>query len=262
MAKVTIILTSYNKPNYVVKSIQSILSQNYQDFELFIMDDNSNMETIRTITPFINDERIKFFISDINTISERVNKTRYAVLINQALSMAKGEYITYITDDNTFCPTRLKKMFEYLDTKPDVMVVYSSSKTSYLDEEGNSTKSIIRYAKNKTWIAPCVVDHCSVMHRMSILPILKEKFGSFWDEDPQYYRIGDARFFWRINHFWPFFPIEEILDLNFITPQSIHYQLYSSDKKNEFVEMLPEQKTCKGLREHLKNLIRKGLDYE
>ena len=53
-------MTSYNKPTFVEKSILSVLNQTFQDFELFIMDDNSNEMTQKVIQPFINKENIHF----------------------------------------------------------------------------------------------------------------------------------------------------------------------------------------------------------
>ncbi|MEH7217910.1 glycosyltransferase, partial [Bacillus toyonensis] len=38
MPKISVIMTSYNKPTFVEKSILSVLNQTFQDFELFIMD--------------------------------------------------------------------------------------------------------------------------------------------------------------------------------------------------------------------------------
>lgn len=256
LPKVTVILTSFNKQEYVAKTIKSILKQTIKDFELFIMDDNSNKETRQVIEPFLQDERVRFFRSDIQTMEERVEKTRYAVLINQALELAKGEYITYATDDNIFHKKKIEKMVGYLDKQPEAMVVYAASKTMHLNEAGETIKSVDRPAKNVSWLASCMTDHCSIMHRMSILPKIKDTFGSHWDEDPQFYRIGDARFFWRINHFWPFHPLNEILDYNFITPKSIHTQLFT-DSPNDFSEMMPEQRTCKELRDSIRAL-RKG----
>ena len=63
MPKVSIILTSFNKHEYVGKTIRAILDQTYDDFELFIMDDNSNEETLTTIKPFLDDSSFKFFKS-------------------------------------------------------------------------------------------------------------------------------------------------------------------------------------------------------
>ena len=256
LPKVTIIMTSYNKPDFVAKAIHSVVSQTYQDFELLIMDDNSSGDTLAAIEPFLDDARIQLFRSDIQTIAERVDKTRYAVLINQALERAKGKFISYITDDNVYKPCRIAKMVRYLEQHPEVNIVYSGSVTKSLNERGEVTNQVVRKAKQINWIAPCAIDHCSFMHRASVLPIIKDQFGSYWDEDPQFYRLGDARFFWRLNHHWPFYPINETLDENYITPVSIHYQIFA-EKQSEFAAKLPEQRTCKELREQLRALGRK-----
>lgn len=250
-------MTSYNKPNYIGKSIASILNQSEKDIELLLMDDNSDDRTQKIIAPFLEDKRVRFFRSDVQTVQQRVEKVRYAALINEALDHAKGEYISYATDDNCYTPLRIEKMSQYLDEHPDVQIVYSGSRTVYLDAAGNETKQIVRPAKSVNNIAPCAIDHCSIMHRASILPNIRGKWGSYWDEDPSFYRIGDARFFWRLNHFWPFYPIDEILDENFITPDSIHYQLFSA-KRSEFVELLPPQNNCKDLREDLRKKWKKS----
>lgn len=251
LPKVSIIMTSYNKPEYIGDAIQSILNQTFKDFELLLMDDNSNEATQKVIASFLSDSRIRYFRSSIKTIQERVEKTRYAVLINKALELAKGKYISYATDDNCYKPDRLEKMVNYLDKNPLVQIVYSGSRTVYLDKQGRITKEIVRPAEQISWLAPCAIDHCAIMHRAVILPIIKEVWGSYWDEDPQFYRLGDARFFWRLNHFWPFYPINEILDENKITPKSIHYQLLAKGK-SRFTKLLPPQRTCQELREDLK----------
>lgn len=249
----SVIMTSYNKSDYVARSIKSILSQTFTDFELFIMDDNSNEETLAEIRPFLTDDRVRFYQSDVSGVKERTEKTRYAALINQAIEMAEGEYVTYATDDNTYVPERLEKMVKELDEDPEKAVVYSSSKTYHLNQRKETVKETARPAERIVWNAPCAIDHCSVMHRFSVLERVKSAFGSYWDESPAFYRIGDARFFWRVNHFYPFYPISEELDINYITDQSIHYQLFAAEK-NEFVNSLPQQTTCRELRESLKKL--------
>ncbi|MBT2624979.1 glycosyltransferase family 2 protein [Bacillus sp. ISL-32] len=256
MPKVSVIMTSYNKSDYVAKSIKSILAQTFPDFELLIMDDNSNEETLNEIRPFLEDSRVRFYKSDVSEVKERTEKTRYSALINQAIELAEGEYITYATDDNIYMPDRLKKMAHELDVHPEKDVIYSSSKTYHLNQQQEVVKETVRPANQVMWNAPCAVDHCSVMHRFSVLEKVKDTFGSYWDESPEYYRIGDARFFWRVNHFYPLYPITEELDLNYITDQSIHFQLFE-EEKNEFVRNLPPQQNCRGLRESLRKL-RKG----
>ncbi len=51
--KVSIILTSYNKPDLVKQAIESVLHQTYSNWELFVMDDHSNEETSAAISTYI-----------------------------------------------------------------------------------------------------------------------------------------------------------------------------------------------------------------
>lgn len=248
-------MTSYNKPEYVGKAIEGILKQSFKDFELLLMDDNSNEETQKVIEGYLKDGRIRYFRSDVKNTSERAEKIRYAVLINKALNMINGQYISYATDDNVYRPQRLDKMVSFLDSNPEIKIIYSSSRVVFLDKEGKLKRTMHRMAKSETWNAPCVIDHCSIMHRADILPIIHKKWGSYWDENPQFYLIGDARFFWRLNHFWPFYPLNEVLDDNYITEISLHRQMTSKDK-SPLIRQLPEQRTCKELREYLKDLKR------
>lgn len=253
MNKVSVILTSYNKPEYVGKAIEGILNQTYNNFELLLMDDNSDEETQRVIIPYLSDERIKYFRSSITSLSERANKIRYAALINQALKMAQGKYISYATDDNIYRPQRLERMVGVLNLCPRINILYSSSRVVLLDEKGRFKRTMHRQAKSITRIASCQVDHCSVMHRADILPVIYNRWGSYWDEDPHYYFIGDARFFWRLGHYWLFYPLNEVLDDNYITEKSLHAQLKSKEK-SPLLRLLPDQRTCKELRDYLRSL--------
>lgn len=252
-------MTSYNKPKFVGKAIEGVLNQTFTDFELLLMDDNSNEETQEVIRPYLIDKRIKYYQSNIQEISERVKKVRYAVLINEAIVKSKGEFISYATDDNIYRPTRIEKMIRYLEEHPNSNIVYSASKTSHIDKYENVLKEVIRPAKQVQWLASCVIDHCSIMHRKAILQDVYDKWGSYWDENPEFYRVGDARFFWRLNHFWPFHPLNEELDDNYITETSIHHQLFAQEK-NKFVEQLPPQRTCTELREYLRTYQRGGME--
>lgn len=252
MCKVSIIMTSYNKTKYVGRAIEGILNQSFKDFELLLMDDNSNEETQKVIKKYLKDCRVRIFRSQIKDISERVKKNRYAAQINKALTMVKGQYISYATDDNVYRPNRLKKMVQFLECSPDIKIVYSGSRVAYLDNNDQIKRTFERYAEAETWFAPCQIDHCSIMHRADILPIIYRYWGSYWDEDPQFYLLGDARFFWRLNHFWPFVPINEILDDNYITKISLHAQIETVEA-SPLIRELPIQRGCNELREYQKN---------
>jgi spore maturation protein CgeD len=220
--KVSVILTSYNKRQHVGTAIESVLQQTMGDFELFIMDDNSNERTQNVIQAYLNDSRVHFYRSDV-TDEERPRKTRYAVLINQALSAAKGEYVSYLTDDNYYHLQRLETMSKFLDDHPEIMAVYSAQQVTDVDLTVTVRKTL--GVLNR---AAGLVDHCSVMHRRSIIGPIFRKYGSYWDDDPKIWGYGDAVFWDRINEHSPFYPIEEVLDYNirtrlsFLVRMSLH----------------------------------------
>lgn len=251
MGKVSVIMTSYNKPDYVGKAIQGVLAQTHADWELLLMDDYSDEATTRVIAPFLSDSRIRYVRSEPVSIEERASAVRYAVSINQAIDMATGDYLTYATDDNVYRPTRLAKMSDFLDRRADVQIVYSASITQRVRADGTIERAVHRPAGKLTWCAPCAVDHCSIMHRRSILRTVYERWGNYWDENPEFYRIGDARFFWRLNQYWPFHPLDEVLDDNYMTDQSFHSQLLSQEK-SRMIALLPPQRECRELREDLR----------
>jgi spore maturation protein CgeD len=216
---VSVILTSYNKPDTVGKAIESVINQTFQNWELFIMDDHSNRETIQVIEGYLHDKRIKFFNSNIKD-NERYKTTRYATLINEALQKTKGKYISYLTDDNIYLPHRLQVMVDHFNQNPDIDIVYSAQRIKAFDESGVQTWEGVRETEGILTEPANKVDHCSVMHTKKIADLVFGKYGSFWDEDPIYWLSGDAAFWRRLAEFKPFYPISEVLDESFKFPES------------------------------------------
>ena len=164
MPKVTVILTSYNKPGMVGKAIESVLSQTFKDFELIICDDNSNDETKAVIRSYMSDPRLVYLQSNVKEEARR-EKCRYAFMINQALNIAKGEYITYLCDDDIFYPKRLKIMSRVLDEDTEKNIVYGKQKIVRLSGRILGVTTGIRETVGVTWDAGGKVDHNSIMHR-------------------------------------------------------------------------------------------------
>ncbi|MCY8660154.1 glycosyltransferase, partial [Bacillus spizizenii] len=217
--KVSIILTSYNKPDYLQKAIESVMKQTHDLWELFIMDDHSNEETTAVIHKYLHDQRIRYQNSFIHP-AERLRTTRYATLINAALPFADGDYISYLTDDTVYHPERLSRMVQTFLDKPEAQAVYSKQKVVHVNERGEEISHFYRNANAVLDQAAFQVDHCSVMHRRSLLDRIQQKYGSYWDDDMKHWNHGDSIFWARINNFAPFLPINEVLDTTYKTPDS------------------------------------------
>ena len=88
---ISIIIPSYNQGHFISETIESILSQSYQNFEILVIDGGSNDGTI---------EILKKFGDKIFWLSEKDKGQTHA--INKGLRLAKGEIITYINSDDYF----------------------------------------------------------------------------------------------------------------------------------------------------------------
>jgi spore maturation protein CgeD len=263
---VSIILTSYNKPNTVGKAIKSVLEQTLKEWELFIMDDASKDETIKMIEPFLKDERIHFFNSQVEDCN-RYKTTRYATLINSAIPKTKGKYLSYLTDDTIYLPNRLKTMVHELERNPAIDVVYSSQKVLHVNNQSKIMSEKNRMSKGTLRSAANIVDHCSVVHTRRIAEKVYQAFGGYWDDDPKYWHNGDAAFWTRLNEFTLFYPINEILDISYKTP-------YSFQNLNVYLpENIPEGTLVKGYlpdiylienntRRHITRGLLKRLNYQ
>jgi spore maturation protein CgeD len=196
-----------------------VISQTFKNWELFIMDDASNEETEEVIKQYLDDSRIYYYNSHVKD-EHRYKTTRYATLINQAIPLSKGEYISYLTDDNRYSPNRLDVMVNYLKQHPNVEIVYSAQKVQKIGRHQNITSELIRRTRGALRRAANIVDHCSVMHTRKLADQVHKKHGSYWDDNPKYWHNGDAAFWKRLNEFQSFYPINQVLDIGLKLPTS------------------------------------------
>ena len=106
---VSIVMATYNdKPLYIKKSINSILSQTYKNFEFLILDDSTNKETIDVIDKYSNDKRVRIF--------REFKKLGFVSSLNKGLKLSKGEYIARMDGDDVSSRDRIEKQVEYLNT--------------------------------------------------------------------------------------------------------------------------------------------------
>ena len=86
MKKISVIVPIYNSEKYISNCIDSILSQEYKDFELLLINDGSTDNTINIINSY-NDGRIKIY----NQENKGAGSAR-----NLGLKYATGKYIVFI----------------------------------------------------------------------------------------------------------------------------------------------------------------------
>jgi glycosyltransferase involved in cell wall biosynthesis len=114
---VSVMMTVYNAAPYVEKALTSILGQTIRDFEIIVIDDGSTDESAAIVQRIAErDERIRL-VSRPNT---GISKAR-----NEALGLARGEFVAVQDADDESLPHRLDRQVRFLREKPDVVCVGS-----------------------------------------------------------------------------------------------------------------------------------------
>lgn len=218
MPKVSVILTTYNRPAMLRRAVESVLAQTFPDFELLVFDDNSGDPEQRAYLERLErsgDPRIRVWRSDVRN-EDRSKLTRYAVLCNKGLlEIAEGEYVSYLCDDDYFLPMRLERMVARMNPAEDVHAVYGSQKVVEL-VDGHEEARGVREAVLVNRAPDCSIDHSSVMHtRESGIAV------GGWETGPEVWSHGDGVFFQKLaDAGFAFHPISEILDAHTVHPGS------------------------------------------
>lgn len=139
MAKVSVIMPAYNAEKYIAESVNSVLEQTYQDFELIIVDDCSGDRTYEMILDMQKkDSRIVVYKNPQNA---GVAATR-----TFAISKAKGEWIAFLDSDDLWRNDKLEKQVGLIEGNKEIDISYTAS--AYINEEGKSF-SYVLHAKEK-----------------------------------------------------------------------------------------------------------------
>lgn len=97
---ISVIMLTYNRENMVGSAIESILNQTYQNFEFIIVDNGSTDQSGKIADSYAEkDSRIKVI---------HIPKSNIGTGRNTGLDMAKGDYVTFIDDDDTAEPDMLE----------------------------------------------------------------------------------------------------------------------------------------------------------
>lgn len=113
--KVSIIMATYNRANFIAETLVAIQNQTFTDWECLIIDDGGTDNTKEIITPFLEkDSRFKFHLRP-STYQKALPGCR-----NYGLDLAKGEYIIFFDDDDIPHPQNLEICLDELESNQNI----------------------------------------------------------------------------------------------------------------------------------------------
>lgn len=224
---ISIVLPTYNGSRYLDQSVQSCLDQTYTHWELIIVDDASTDDTPQRIAQYVARDR------RIRAIRHPTNRKLPAAL-NTGFAHARGEYLTWTSDDNLYCAEALARMLHFLESHPTVDIVYSDY--TLIDETGQTLRSVA--VQERDWllrgnyVGPCF------LYRRKV----QEKVGDYAQD---LFLAEDYEFWLRASMFFEMRPLHENLYL---------YRLHSASLSTTMGKRQIEIGTGKALIRHLPQL--------
>lgn len=198
---VSIVVTTYNRKELLTETIHSILAQSLNNFELIIVDNYSNYNFFDYIYSF-NDNRIQAYQNQNNGI--------IAVNRNYGIKKAKGEYVAFCDDDDTWHVKKLETQLA-IAHKYNTCVLISTlaQKIGTHCEFGERNYGIanlrLALVKNLSRYSNPIVFSSALVKKQALIDA-----GGF-DEDPEKFAVEDYVIWIKIASSGKFILIKEIL---------------------------------------------------
>ncbi len=204
--KVSVVIPAYQGEQHLERLLDSLLSQDYDDYEVVVIDNNSSDGTA-AILEAITDDRLRV-VRNPMTLPVTDNW-------NFALANARGDYLKLICTDDVLTPDCLSKQAAVLDAMPGVALV--SFKCDYIDDDDQliigsrglvGIEGLVSAERVVQRIIRCggnpIGGPLAGMFRRTDL----ERSGGF---DPKYVFLGDMELWVRLLHNGDFYGVPETL---------------------------------------------------
>lgn len=171
---VSIVMPVYNMATFLLECIPSILEQDYDNFELIIVDDGSTDQTADAIHSFL-DHRIVHVRREHD----------YMASMNAGIRLAKGKYIMRMDADDLMLQGRIRRQVEYMEAHPEVDVCGSGMKNF-----GKDDSSLYGLTRHTSVISSLLLyntmAHPTVIMRKESVDRYIAKHGTLYDKEYVY----------------------------------------------------------------------------
>ncbi|MGZ8496357.1 MAG: glycosyltransferase family 2 protein [Candidatus Binatia bacterium] len=134
--KVSMVIATYNRAELLPATIDSVLQQQFQDFELIIVNDGSTDDTEKRLEPYR--ERIRYLHQDNSGPS---------AARNAGVKLARGEWISIQDSDDLCAPNHLATLYRYVESHPECGMVFANG--AYLGGPSHNRETIIPAEKSR-----------------------------------------------------------------------------------------------------------------
>ncbi len=222
--RVSVVIPTYKHAQFVVRTLESVWKQSFQDFEIIVINDGSPDNTAEVLAPYVADKRITYYEEQPNGGQGQAR--------NRGIAVARGEFVALLDDDDCLPPDKLEWQVAALQSNPQVGVVYGFPQP--VNEAGQDIEPLDPYGNPLPWpwesptgdLYEPMTERCwlvspgQAMVRRSILDGI-----AF---DPAIRGCDDWDLWLRIAEKWPFL---------FVKKSALLYRLHSGNASQDTLHM-------------------------
>jgi glycosyltransferase involved in cell wall biosynthesis len=143
MPKVSVVIPTYNRAHFLPETIQSVLAQSFQDFEIIVVDDGS-VDSTKEVVDSFQDRRISYIYQE--------NQGGSAAR-NTGIKASSGEYIVPLDSDDILLKDAIEKGVQTLDSHPEAAFSYGHA---HLIDERGQVFSILKQRQKLSYVGKSV----------------------------------------------------------------------------------------------------------
>jgi glycosyltransferase involved in cell wall biosynthesis len=130
---VSVLISTYNRPQYLSIALSSVLQQSYRNIQVIVVNDGG--ENISDLIDSFGDPRLIF-------INRKENRGKPHSL-NEALNRADGKYVAYLDDDDLYYPNHIEILLNALEYQTDCQVAYSDFYKTYCRVSSDGSRQVL-----------------------------------------------------------------------------------------------------------------------
>jgi len=194
----TVVVPSYNRADLILETLETVFQQEFQNFEIIVVDNCSTDNTVEVLKPLQEQGKIKLIVNEKNLERSRSR--------NVGFEAANGEFLTLLDSDDFMYPNNLKKAYEFIQREAEAKFIHN-----YYELVDQSRKPIYQYD------FPKKKDQIKQLARGNFLSCIgvflaKEIYQNFkFNEDENVLGSEDWEMWIRIRASYPLHVIPEIL---------------------------------------------------
>lgn len=193
--KFSVIIPTYNREDFIKKSVDSVINQSFRNFELIVVDDGSTDNTGKILNKYL-DELVYIYQENKGPSSAR----------NKGLEKSQGEYIAFLDSDDRWTHDKLKETNKCITADSKIKVIHTQEKWYKNGRIHNPKK---KHKKPEGYIFENCLRICSVS--ISTAVVKREVFDDIGNFNESLPVCEDYDFWIRVSLKYPVYLVDKVL---------------------------------------------------